>query len=529
MLAFSLPLFADGTAPGTVIWNGDDHGTVGLDDSPGDVICTYQNGPAAGKTSNEVSVEVSTGYAAGVAISPLSASVLQGNATYYPLRITNRANVPDTMTFSVAVSSQLWPTGLFLDTNGDGIHQSGETTPAGSSTGLLAPDASFAMFLYVSVPSTAAADQVSIARITVQNQNGTGTEDHWRNDGNDTIVVNVTTMLDGTPPVVVYSSGNPAGAIGVLGNRVVIAARVADPESGITSVDLHYRIDASTFVAAMSYSSGTCTLELGSLITRACTLVYSVHAANGAGLVTVAPAVTCTFGTQTSGGQISSGRVEVEDGNPDDGNTSLTIPAGALTSSIALTFTQESTAAVTSASGGLAETAHPASAFEIGPSGTIFAKPATLTILYYDLDNDGREDSTGQDEKTLRVFWWDGIAWRYLGGEVDAERNTVTVPVMHFSLFAVFPAKAPAPEDLRPKEKIITPNGDKVNDYAAFGLTGEFTVKIFNANGRLIRTLDGKNIWDGKDDAGDIVESGAYIYQFKADGKLISGIIVVAK
>jgi hypothetical protein len=37
--------------------------------------------------------------------------------------------------------------------------------------------------------------------------------------------------------------------------------------------------------------------------------------------------------------------------------------------------------------------------------------------------------------------------------------------------------------------------------------------------------------WDGKDDGGQLVESGIYIYQIKlkASGKIISGTVVVAK
>lgn len=167
--------------------------------------------------------------------------------------------------------------------------------------------------------------------------------------------------------------------------------------------------------------------------------------------------------------------------------------------------------------------------YSFGPDGTVFNKAVTLTLLYLDLNNDGRDDATGYNADTLRVFWWDGFEWRYLGGTVDRNSRTVSVPVMHFSLYALFPAQEPSADDYRPKENIITPNGDGINDMATFGIPAGVTIKVFDTVGRVIRTLDGITVWDGKDDGATIVESGVYIYQFRVNGKLISGVIVVAK
>jgi gliding motility-associated-like protein len=93
----------------------------------------------------------------------------------------------------------------------------------------------------------------------------------------------------------------------------------------------------------------------------------------------------------------------------------------------------------------------------------------------------------------------------------------------------LFPVNSLSPEDYRPAKKIITPNGDGINDEADFsGLAEE--VKIFDITGRKIRSVSaGTGQWDGKDDDGSVVESGVYIYQFKVDGTLVSGVIAVAK
>ena len=67
------------------------------------------------------------------------------------------------------------------------------------------------------------------------------------------------------------------------------------------------------------------------------------------------------------------------------------------------------------------------------------------------------------------------------------------------------------------------------------GVEGEFSVLIFNINGVLIREL--KSIdpaardleWDGKDEVGNFVESGVYIYQIQVGESFDTGTVIVAK
>jgi gliding motility-associated-like protein len=176
--------------------------------------------------------------------------------------------------------------------------------------------------------------------------------------------------------------------------------------------------------------------------------------------------------------------------------------------------------------------------FKLTPNGTRFLKNIDLTLLYLDTDNngivDGLLDLDGNatiEEAKLKMFWWDGFKWRLVNGTQtqDITANTVTVKTNHFSYYALFPVNSLSPEDYRPAKKIITPNGDGINDEADFsGLAEE--VKIFDITGRKIRSVSaGTGQWDGKDDDGSVVESGVYIYQFKVDGTLVSGVIAVAK
>ncbi len=108
-----------------------------------------------------------------------------------------------------------------------------------------------------------------------------------------------------------------------------------------------------------------------------------------------------------------------------------------------------------------------------------------------------------------------------------------------FDMYQVLDTSVPSYSvaDYRPKERIITPNGDGKNDFAFFGAADgiDFPIKIYNVAGHEIKTLSSssQSTWDATDNAGRVVESGVYIYQFNAHvqggTKLISGTIVVAK
>lgn len=223
------------------------------------------------------------------------------------------------------------------------------------------------------------------------------------------------------------------------------------------------------------------------------------------------------------------------DGNAEDGETKLVIPAGALDIDTEITITElDPESAEIPAGMAPALTSRPLAVYRLEPDGTVFRKPVTLSLLYLDIDKDGAADGTQYGELTVKAMWWDGFEWRILGTTIDELLNTATVRTRHFSYYAVFPSAPLRDEDYRCKERIITPaSEDKHNDYATFGpLAPDDTINIFNINGRRIRQLNGDDMyWDGKDDRGEIAPSGIYVYQIKlkAEGKIISGTIVIAK
>ena len=67
------------------------------------------------------------------------------------------------------------------------------------------------------------------------------------------------------------------------------------------------------------------------------------------------------------------------------------------------------------------------------------------------------------------------------------------------------------------------------------GVEGEFSVLIFNINGVLIRELKSPDPsvrdleWDGKDEVGNFVESGVYVYQIQVGESFDTGTVIVAK
>ena len=64
--------------------------------------------------------------------------------------------------------------------------------------------------------------------------------------------------------------------------------------------------------------------------------------------------------------------------------------------------------------------------------------------------------------------------------------------------------------------------------------SGEFTVLIFDIDGMLVRSLtaspgETELVWDGRNEAGEIVESGIYVYQLQVGESFKTGTLIVAK
>lgn len=230
----------------------------------------------------------------------------------------------------------------------------------------------------------------------------------------------------------------------------------------------------------------------------------------------------------------AAGGPVVMDGDAAGQNAGITFPAGAVRAATRVWIEQLDPldASRVPTLGGMA----PVAAYQFESEVNHFNTAVNVHLRYADVDGaPGTVDGTALDERALRVFWWDGFDWRLMGGSVQSDNNLASTRTGHFSIYALFPAAgAPAAEAYRPLEKIITPNGDNKNDFANFaGLSGDFEIKIFDATGRLVRSIRTPDApeWNGAKDGGEIVENGVYIYQFR-DGSSngwVSGTIGVAK
>jgi len=356
------------------------------------------------------------------------------------------------------------------------------------------------------------------------------------------------TVLEERPAI----SHTPIERIGIIGDKIVFNADITDDKL-VKNATIHYRIgkggnwQSRGMALKGSAREKRATYVLPpEAVSRPCQIQYYLEAIDGEGnigkwkdesapqIIEVAQSITESVG-------IGGGKVVLPDGNPYDGEVMADIPEGALTKGTKITIEQ-----ITDLNripgyeeGGDWE---PVAVYNFAQEGTRFKKVATMNILYFDLDDNGRpEDWRGEEieftEKELACYWWDGFNWRQAGGDADREGNSFSVKATHFSYYGLFKVRPAGISDFRPRERIITPSRvDGKNDVAYFsGLSGQTTtIRIYDVTGKEIRKIEREPYeWDGTDEDGNIVESGVYIYQFKAnvDGKrrLVSGSIVVAK
>jgi len=172
---------------------------------------------------------------------------------------------------------------------------------------------------------------------------------------------------------------------------------------------------------------------------------------------------------------------------------------------------------------------------------TILARPAELTLLYDDAD---LTDAGVKRVENLAIFTWnEGMReWTMAGGKVDLVNGWVAVNLNHLSTFAIFEATAPMAE-VRWNFNPFSPNGDGIADTTtisinmAGGVEEQARVEIFDHIGKLVKTLVHEDlqtgnisiVWDGRDENGNMVSIGPYIYQVRVGNEIRNGVLVVAR
>jgi gliding motility-associated-like protein len=177
----------------------------------------------------------------------------------------------------------------------------------------------------------------------------------------------------------------------------------------------------------------------------------------------------------------------------------------------------------------------------------VFSKPLAKIVLAYEVENGHvkRASSVPADRASeqLALFWFNGLEWIKLGGEVDESLHQVMIKSKRIGKYMIkesLRATLFVIEGIQP-DKIFTPNGDGWNDYfeIQYANPKDGTVKgrIYDPRGALVAEM-GKGAtenslrWEGKDRNGNPAPGGVYIYQIQVTGpenKVINGTVVVAR
>ncbi|MDE0502706.1 MAG: hypothetical protein OXI86_01405 [Candidatus Poribacteria bacterium] len=135
-----------------------------------------------------------------------------------------------------------------------------------------------------------------------------------------------------------------------------------------------------------------------------------------------------------------------------------------------------------------------------------------------------REDYEFSDNRILGV----GIFF-YAVEAIDEAENKSTRKVKQHRIL-----DSPAPNPFLPVSDNPAFNRIVFPARAIEGAEGEFFVLIFDIDGAMVKELragpDDKELeWDGKDERGDVVESGVYVYQMQIGDSYKTGTIIVAR
>jgi len=89
-------------------------------------------------------------------------------------------------------------------------------------------------------------------------------------------------------------------------------------------------------------------------------------------------------------------------------------------------------------------------------------------------------------------------------------------------------------QGMNPIPNPFTPNGDGINDELTFlwpgAQGGGITVTIYTLEGVPVRTLAGRDpAWNGRDDAGEPVPGGIYVFMAWDNAGSTSGVVCVAR
>lgn len=168
-------------------------------------------------------------------------------------------------------------------------------------------------------------------------------------------------------------------------------------------------------------------------------------------------------------------------------------------------------------------------------------KTVNLTMFYETRD---LISAKVKNEKNLSIFAWNESTnnWQLVGGKLNMDKGFITVNLNYLTTFAIFES-VPYKMDISWSHNPFSPNGDGIADSTTLRINSSESmnvlakVEIFDCTGKLVRSLIHEEtrggqisiIWDGKDENGQRLEIGPYIYQVIVGEKVYNGVLIVAR
>ncbi len=165
---------------------------------------------------------------------------------------------------------------------------------------------------------------------------------------------------------------------------------------------------------------------------------------------------------------------------------------------------------------------------------------ATVTIPYQDVDQDGIVDGTTIDENSLRIFYLNTVTqrWKLIKNvQVNVGENTVSSEVEHFSVFTIMGYNGlnlSALDNVYHYPNPCYPARGQQVTIVNLPIDYLMIIYVYNINGELVRKLkendeiercpsSAKAVWDCKNESGEEVASGVYIYLIAAGSERKTG------
>ncbi len=167
-----------------------------------------------------------------------------------------------------------------------------------------------------------------------------------------------------------------------------------------------------------------------------------------------------------------------------------------------------------------------------------FAKP--MLNVKFGFVTGGGMGSLARDRKRLSIYWDNSARFISLGGDVNFAEGTISVVTSNVGRYQLRMLKGAESviTDGSPYPRVITPNGDGVNDRVFFFFETTDSLakgRIYDLNGAFVGSMkpgpvqDASLVWDGKDDRDNVVPMGVYLYKVTVNNESTTGTIVVAR